>query len=122
LGEIGRDLEGLALVFYKLLEILRDKGMLDPSDVFKVFGSEYLQRYLGKLSNPDSLVEVRKAELIRKAQARMITYEEALELQKLLEEQKRRHESAGDIVGAILALILILALVWLISELFKKEG
>ena len=121
-GEIGRDLEGLALVFYKLLEILRDKGMLDPSDVFKVFGSEYLQRYSGRLSNPDSLVEARKAELIRKAQARLITYEEALELQKLLEEQKRKHESAGDIVGAILALILLLALVWLTSELSGREG
>jgi len=120
-GEIGRDLEGLALVFYKLLEILKDKGMLDPGDVFKVFGSEYIQRYSGRLSNPDSLVEARKAELIRKAQARLITYEEALELQKLLEEQKQKHESAGDIVGAILALILLLALVWLISELFKKD-
>ncbi|MEB3755804.1 MAG: hypothetical protein GSR79_02955 [Desulfurococcales archaeon] len=55
-------------------------------------------------------MERRKAELIRKAQAHTITYEEAKELQKLLEKQKRKHESSGDIAGAILAFILLMAL------------
>ena len=119
--EINKDLEGLALVFYKLFDILKNKNMLSPNDIFDVFGSEYLQRYSGRLSNPDSYKEKRKAELIRKAQARIITYEEAKELQKLLEEQKRKHESSGDIVGAILSLILLIALLWLISEMFKEK-
>ncbi len=119
--EIYKDLESLALIFYKLFDILKNKNLLSPNDIFEVFGKEYLQRYSGRLSNPDSYKEKRKAELIRKAQTRTITYEEALELQRLLEEQKERHKSSGDIMGAILALILLIALLWLISEIFKEE-
>ncbi len=119
---IVHDMEGLALVFYKLLEVLKDKDMLSSSDVFKVFGSEYMQRYTGKLSNPDFYKERRKAELLRKAQERTITYTEAKELEKLLEEQRQKHESSGDIVGAILAIMLLMALAWLISEIFGEKG
>lgn len=119
--DLKKDMEGLAIVFHKLLKVLKDKDMLTPGDVFNVFGSEYIQRYSGKFSNPDPYREKRKAELLRKAQERTITYSEAMELKKLLEEQKRKHESSGDIVGAILAYILLMALLWLISEIFGKK-
>ncbi len=119
--EISRDIGGLALVFHKFFEALKDKGMFTPDDVFRVFGNEYLQRYSGKLSNPSYHEERRKAELLRKAQSRTITYEEAMELKRLLEKQKHKHESSGDIVGAILAFILIMALLWLISEIFGEK-
>ncbi|WP_272985825.1 hypothetical protein [Fervidicoccus fontis] len=39
----------------------------------------------------------------------------------MLEEQKQKHESSGDIVNAILAFILLMALLWLISEEFGKK-
>lgn len=119
--EINKDLGRLALVFHDILHILKNKDMLGPDDIFEVFGNEYLRRYSGRLSNPGSYKERRKAELIGKARARIITYEEAKELQALLEEQKQRHESSGDVIGAILAFILLMALLWLVSELFGKK-
>lgn len=55
----------------------------------------YLQLPLKEGESLDTDGEARKRELLVKFKERRITYEEALELQALLEEQKRRHEEAG---------------------------
>jgi hypothetical protein len=73
--------------------------------------------------DPDG--EARKRELLRKFQEGRITYDEAVELQALLEEQRKRHEAAGNIVAAFLVLIILLFLIAFLAYLAtggKKES
>ena len=86
----------------------------------KVSGSvieSYFSIYEGKLSNPSTRKEQRKKELLQKARQKQISYAEAEELRRLLEEQKREHEASGDIGGAILAGLLILIILGVIATL-----
>jgi len=79
----------------------------------------YFSEY-GK-GNPSLDREQRKKELLEKARSRTISYREGQELQKLLDEQKREHETRGDIGGAILLGLLILFLLGVLAALFGGE-
>jgi len=48
---------------------------------------------------------------LRRFQEGRITHDVAVELQTLLEEQRRRHEATGNIVAAFLVLIILLPLI-----------
>jgi|GEM_PF-5872054 len=75
--------------------------------------------YLKELhSSPE---ERRKKELMEKASKNEITYEEAKELRRLLEKQRKEREEAGDIIGAILIGMALLFVLWLITQLFREE-
>jgi predicted PurR-regulated permease PerM len=84
--------------------------------------SAYFELYLThseKSSNPDKENRIRF--LLEKARKREITYQEVQELQKLLEEQKKKHEDSEDTVGDILAGLLLLYILHVQDALFKKE-
>ena len=110
-------LEDAAFGLTSMLKLLLDKELVTGEDVINTFGIEYLTRYKGKLSNPNPSREERLKELIDKARTGRITRDEALELQKLLEEQKKKHEKEGDIEGLILVLALLLALGYILKKL-----
>lgn len=74
-----------------------------------------------KMGNPDSERELRKRKLLAKARQRTISYSEAEELRRLLEEQKRQYEALGNIIGAILVGLLIIFLLGVIASL-RGEG
>ena len=61
---------------------------------------------------------------LRKLQEGRITHDEAVELQMLLEEQRRRHEATGNIVTAFLVLIILLFLIAFLAYLAtgKREN
>jgi hypothetical protein len=64
-------------------------------------------------------------ELLIKFQRGELSYGEALELQALLEELRRRHEEAGNIIAAFLALTILLLLLAFPDSLVigeRKEG
>jgi len=84
--------------------------------------SAYFELYLThseKSSNPDKENRIRF--LLEKARKREITYQEVQELQKLLEEQKKKHEDSEDTVGDILIGLLLLYILNVQDALFKKE-
>jgi hypothetical protein len=85
---------------------------------------DYLQLSLKESESLDPDGEARKRELLRRFQEGRITYDEAVELQTLLEEQKRRHEAAGNIVAAFLVLIILLFLIAFLAYLAtgKRES
>lgn len=82
---------------------------------------DYLQLSLRESESLDPDGEARKRELLRKFQEGRITYEEAVELQALLEEQRKRHEAVGNIVAAFLALIILLSLIAFLAYLVKVK-
>jgi hypothetical protein len=86
--------------------------------VEKVLGTIKKDYFSTPLKNPGPEQERRKQELLQRAQQRQITYEEGQELQRLLEEQKRQHESIGDIGGAILLGLMILFIIGVLAALF----
>jgi len=86
--------------------------------VEKVLGTITKDYFSAPLKNPGPEQERRKQELLQKAQQRQITYEEGQELQRLLEEQKRQHESRGDIGSAILLGLMILFVIGVLVALF----
>jgi len=86
--------------------------------VEKVLGVITKDYFSAPLKNPGPEQERRKQELLQKAQQRQISYEEGQELQRLLEEQKRQHESSGDIGGAILLGLMILFVIGVLVALF----
>lgn len=89
--------------------------------VSKTLIEEYFEIAGERLSNPDPLTEHRKRMLLEKSRRGTITYDDAQELKALLEKQKRGHESGGDIVGAILAGLLILFVIGVIASLLSEE-
>lgn len=84
----------------------------------KVLGAITKDYFSAPLKNPGPEQERRKQELMQKAQQRQITYEEGQELQRLLEEQKRQHESRGDIGSAILLGLMLLFVIGVLAALF----
>ena len=66
-------------------------------------------------------VDLRTRELLEKARQRTITYEEGQELLKLLEELKKRHESAGDYWKATLAGMMILFTMGALFSMFGER-
>jgi hypothetical protein len=56
-------------------------------------------------------------ELLIKFRDERLSYEEALELQGLLEEQKKRHEEAGNITVAFYVLTILILLLAHIASL-----
>jgi hypothetical protein len=85
---------------------------------------DYLQLSLKESESLDPDGEARKRELLRRFQEGRISYDEAVELQTLLEEQKRRHEAAGNIVAAFLVLVILLFLIAFLAYLAtgKRES
>ena len=67
--------------------------------------------------NPGPEQERRKQELLQRAHQGQISYPDGQELQRLLEEQKRQHESRGDIGGAILLGLMILFIIGILASL-----
>ena len=63
-------------------------------------------------------VELRKQELLNKARQQTVSLVEGQELQRLLEEQRQKHQNSGDLGGAILAGILILFIIGVLAALF----
>lgn len=86
--------------------------------VFETISDEYFST---PHSNPGASQERRKRELLQKARLRQISLQEGQELQRLLEEQKRRHEARGDIGQAILAGLFILFLIGILAALFGSR-
>jgi hypothetical protein len=82
---------------------------------------DYLHLSLRESESLDPDGEARKRELLRKFQEGRITYDEAVELQALLEEQRKRHEAVGNIVAAFLALIILLSLIAFLAYLVKVK-
>jgi cbb3-type cytochrome oxidase subunit 3 len=112
-------------IFIKLQKVSGSKGvtMAQFAEAFsesieKVLGMIMKDYFSAPFKNPGSGQERRKQELLQKAQERQITYEEGQELQRLLEEQKRQHESRGDIGGAILVGLMILFIIGVLAVLF----
>ncbi len=61
----------------------------------------------------------RKDMLLEKARDRTITQNESEELKAILEEEARKAQSRGDILGALIILGLLAFLAALVNELFK---
>ncbi|GAB6102397.1 hypothetical protein JCM16138_16200 [Thermococcus atlanticus] len=118
---INEKFEDAAYGITNLLKILLEKAVLSARDIINTFGLEYLTRYKRKLSNPNPSREERFKELIEKARKGTITRKEAEELQKLLEEQKAKHEKEGDIEGLFLVLGLLLAIAYILKTLTEKK-
>lgn len=133
---IKRDVKGHSLVlktvvdvFVELRKKLIDQEAITIETVVNAFSEasekvsdsvieSYFSGYGEKLGNPNTHREQRKRELLEKARRKQISYAEAEELRRLLEEQKRQHEASGDIGGAILVGLLILFLLGVIGALF----
>ncbi|ALM76489.1 hypothetical protein [Thermococcus barophilus] len=118
---INEKFEDAAYGITNLLKILLEKAVISARDILKAFGLEYLTRYKGKLTNPNPTKEEKLRTLLEKAEKGTITKEEAEELQKLLEEQKKKHEKEGDIEGLIMVLALLLALAYILKALTEKK-
>ncbi len=65
--------------------------------------------------------EKRKKMLMEKARRKEISLEEAEELKKLIEKEKKEYEKKGDIVNAILLGATLLFVAWLIYELLRGK-
>jgi len=133
---VERDVKGHSLVLKTIVDVFIDlrKKLLNREKITidtvinafseaaeKVSGNvieSYFLVYGGKLGNPNTHKERRKKELLQKARQKQVSYAEAEELRRLLEEQKREHEASGDIGGAILAGLLILFILGVIAALF----
>ena len=115
--DINRELRGFATTILLLFKSLVDKKIVGVNEILNVFGSSYIGRYI---ASPNPGGEKRKFELLKKAQRERLTYEEIVELMKLLEEQRKKHEESGDILGAVLAASLITVLSWAKEEREKE--
>jgi len=69
--------------------------------------------------SPPTYLRIR--ELMEKARRNEITHQEAQELQRLLEEEKRKREVIGDIAGAILFGLLIIFVLGIIADLLGSR-
>lgn len=63
----------------------------------------------------------RKRELLEKARKGEISLKEAEELKKMLEEQRREKEAAGDLLAAIALGLLIIFIIGIIAQLSREE-
>jgi hypothetical protein len=63
-----------------------------------------------------------RRELLIKFRRGELSYGKALELQALLEEQRRRHEEAGNIAAPFLVSIILLLLPAFLASLATSEG
>lgn len=72
-----------------------------------------------KSSSPKEREEIRR--LMKKANRGEITYEEAKRLKRLLEEEKKKYEDAGDTLGAIILGLLLLSILGLLAGLLLKK-
>lgn len=91
-------------------------------DVFDAITKDYFTSY--HYTNPPE-IERRKQKLLEKARQKIITYEEAQELEKMLENQRKQHLERGDITGAILAgllLLFVLGVIAILLEQMKSQG
>mgnify|MGYP000223938257 CR=1 FL=1 len=88
-------------------------------EAFSKVGREALNIHIEELRSTEE--ERRKKFLLQKAREGKITYEEALELKKLLEKQRQEYETYGNIAGAIIVGLIILFVIWLISQLSKES-
>ncbi len=114
----------------KLFQLRRDKALTagDLADVFDEATSgisesvalEYFKVLKGR-SGGSSHEERRKGELLEKARRKEINYEEAEELRRLLEKQRKERERAGDTFGAIILGLLILFVLGILSALLAER-
>ncbi len=110
---LGREVITLDMV----IDILSEASERVSESVIETYFSIYGE----KSGNPNVHKERRKRELLEKARQRQISYAEAEELKNILEDQKKRHEASGDIVGAILLGLLLLFVLAILAG-FLKEG
>lgn len=130
-GLIGLLTEAFESIYNELLQMLQksQKKRIVTEDIYRVFGQPLNKFILGlgkgflktilKSSSPKEHEEIR--ELLEKANRREITREEAERLKRLLEEEKRKRERAGDTLGALVVGLLLLFLLGLLMSLLLKE-
>jgi len=80
------------------------------------------EAYFKTLTTKSSNHEDRKRELLERAERREISYEEYRELKMLLEKQKKDCEETGNMIGAIMAGLLILFVMGVLASLSSKKN
>lgn len=121
-----RVVEVLKTVQYKLLQLPRGKNLV-VDDLWSIIAEvgmlidHKLIEMAFTSSHSDNEKERRKRELLEKARrGELRNRGEAEELRKLLEEQKKEREEAGDVLGAIAINLLIMSVLGIIAYMLTK--
>jgi len=132
LGSVINSLiEGLNKVFDQLLNLPESRNITikDFRNALYLISKSAEETYRKELfgwaleSTPkSSLKEKRKRELLEKARKGELKYpQETEELKRLLEEQRKKRESEGDVFGAIMIGLLILFLLGLLASSSREK-
>jgi len=128
LGSVINSLiEGLNKVFDQLLNLPESRNITikDFRNALYLISKSAEETYRKELFGwalESSLKEKRKRELLEKARKGELKYpQETEELKRLLEEQRKKRESEGDVFGAIMIGLLILFLLGLLASSSREK-
>jgi hypothetical protein len=125
---IKLSIDALSHVEEKVLQLPKGKRVV-TEDLVSIFASPLHKFFQGtskafveivlKPSSPEEHEEIKR--LIEKANRGEITREEAERLKVLLENEKRKRENTGDVLGAIFIGLLLLFILGLFASFFLSE-
>jgi hypothetical protein len=120
-------IKSLGNTFDRLLQ-LPEKEKITKESLLNIFGQPF-RNFFGDTSDallktilkssPERHEEIRR--LMEKANRREISYEEAERLRELLEEEKKKREEIGDILGVIALGLLLLFILGLLASLLLEK-
>ena len=117
LGQWNKNLENSLNTISTKLDNVSNSIDRVPEQFWSKFIDAY--RMLGMVKSEGNPKRTRKDILLEKAQNRMISYEESLELKDMLEKEARKAQQAGNFLEFLVILGILIFLGLLIASLFE---